>query len=393
MAAEPSLLVSLSARGLARAAARAGVPAVGIDAFGDEDARQLAKNWARVPATRDYGLAAEDLLQRAEILCPPGRGSALVYGSGFEAHPDLLARLAEGRTLAGNAPRILACCGNPRSFFPLLEGLDIPHPKVRLTPPQPSRGWLAKETGACGGLHILPAAASEGHHRRYYQREIQGRVGSLLFLADGDHLLPVGFNLALPPPPEAPSPWAYSGAVRQSPPPSLAEEIVQAARALTRELGLVGLNGIDFILDDNGGWWLLELNPRPTATLGLWDVPPLPPLFDLHLKACQGRLPKRLPHPLGSLASAVVYARQAMTMPAGFRWPDWCADRPQPGSAIEASEPLCSVLAGGENAATAAWGADALRQGILRRLEPPIPDPEPSAAAGKTIDPLDSIPA
>lgn len=370
MAAELSLLVSLSARGLARAAARAGVPAVGIDAFGDEDARQLAKNWARVPATRDYGLAAEDLLQRAEILCPPGRGSALVYGSGFEAHPDLLARLAEGRTLAGNAPRILACCGNPSSFFPLLEGLDIPHPKVRLTPPQPSRGWLAKEAGACGGLHVLPAAASEGHHRRYYQREIQGRVGSLLFLADGDHLLPVGFNLALPPPPEAPSPWAYSGAVRQSPPPSLAEEIVQAARALTRELGLVGLNGIDFILDDNGGWWLLELNPRPTATLGLWDVPPLPPLFQLHRDACRGRLPASLPKPAGSLASAVVYARRSGCVPAGFVWPASCADLPEPGTAIGPGDPLCTVMAAGEDTAEAMAGAERLRAAILNRLDP-----------------------
>jgi predicted ATP-grasp superfamily ATP-dependent carboligase len=132
---------------------------------------------------------------------------------------------------------------------------------------------------------------------------------------------------------------------------------------------LRGLNGIDFMLDQNG-WKLLELNPRPTATLELWDVAPMPSLLKLHVQAFLGRLPAALPSLTWSLAVAVVYASDQLAIPADFVWPDWCSDRPSAGSLIAAGEPICTVRAGGRNSADATQWAEELRRSILRRLHP-----------------------
>lgn len=362
------LICSLSGRGLAKAALRAGRHASCIDAFGDQDTRTLVDAWAHAPMADAYSFEARALLDSAATLSPPAHCGGLIYGSGFESQPALLAQLAAGRRLLGNTPEVLAQTGDPARFFPLLQQLGIPHPTISLNRPSQPSDWLAKQAGACGGSHILPALVSGDQPGRYFQRHIKGQAASLLFLANRRDVCPVGFNLPLQPPPEAPSAWAYSGAARLAGGlPSQNDALLAAARHLTQALGLRGINGIDFILDQSG-WKLLELNPRPTATLELWDVAPMPSLLRLHVQACQGRLPNSLPSLPGSLAMAVVYAGEQLTIPTAFVWPDWCSDLPAAGSRIAAGEPICSVRAAGGNSAVAAQWAEELRRSILRRL-------------------------
>lgn len=372
----PWLIASLSGRGLAKAAHRAGQPVRGIDGFADCDACSLSDAWARVPLSDAYSLKANALLSAAKRLCPPERSQGLVYGAGFESQPKLLARLAKDRRLYGNAPETLAHIADPARFFPLLRQLGIPHPEVKLTRPARSFGWLSKLAGACGGSHILPASASGNRHGQYFQDQVKGQAGSLLFLADGHEICPIGYNRPLPAPPEAPSVWAYSGATRLTGAMTDAPDgLLDAARALTKALGLKGLNGIDFIVNNKGNnnandqrWWLIELNPRPTATVELWDVAPMPSLFKLHVEACDGRLPSNLPSLTGSLTSAVVYSAESLRIPIGFVWPDWCSDLPAPGNVIAGGEPLCTVRAAGNNPLAAELWAGELRHSILRRL-------------------------
>jgi biotin carboxylase len=154
------LLCSLSGRSLVKAAQRAGRRAVCIDAFGDRDTRAMAGAWAYAPMADACSFEAPALLDAAAALCPPEECRGLIYGSGFESNPALLAQLAAGRRLLGNTPEVLAQTGDPARFFPLLRQLGIPHPNVRFSrPPQP-RDWLSKQAGACGGSHILPATVS-----------------------------------------------------------------------------------------------------------------------------------------------------------------------------------------------------------------------------------------
>jgi predicted ATP-grasp superfamily ATP-dependent carboligase len=50
---------------------------------------------------------------------------------------------------------------------------------------------------------------------------------------------------------------------------------------------------------------------------------------------------------------AVVYASQAIRVPAAIEWPDWVADRPQPGSHVASGAPVCTVFATHETAEVA----------------------------------------
>ncbi len=372
------LLTSLSGRVLARAAARAQRPVVGIDAFADRDACGMATQWTRSPLDGNGAFDATAMLEAADSACPPAACLGLVYGSGLEAQPALLRRLSESRDLLGNRPEVLETVADPVRFSDLLATLGIPHPATRTSRPADVEGWLTKRAGACGGTHVRLASASpEDGAGRYFQQQATGEEWSFLFLADGRHICPVGFNRPLPTPSEAPGPWSYAGATRMNAGPAgVGDAVMEAARMLAAKLGLVGLNGIDFIVTRTG-WVLLELNPRPPATLELWDVPLLPCLFDLHIEACRGRLPKRLPTPGGSMTVAVVYAASRTPIHDDFAWPGWCADVPWAGSAIEAGEPVCTVRAEGPDAASARHLALGRRQAILERL---ARVPSPAAA-------------
>lgn len=364
------LLISLSGRVLAKAAGRAQQPIVGIDAFADRDTCGMAMKWAHSPLDNNGAFDATAMLETADSACPPAACLGLVYGSGFETQPELLRALSEGRDLLGNSPKVLETVADPVRFSNLLATLGIPHPATRMSRPADVEGWLSKQAGACGGTHVcLASAAPMDNAGRYFQQQVVGEEWSFLFLADGRHICPVGFNQPLSTPVEASGHWSYAGATRMNAGPAgMSDAVTDAVRVLAAKLGLVGLNGIDFIVTRTG-WMLLELNPRPPATLELWDVPLLPCLFDRHIEACKGWLPKRLPTPDGSMVVAVIYARTRTSIHDDFAWPDWCADLPWAGTVIEAGEPVCTVRAEGPDAASTRYLALGRRQEILERLE------------------------
>ncbi|MDP1646262.1 MAG: ATP-grasp domain-containing protein [Thiobacillus sp.] len=370
MPSKAFLVTSLSGRVLAKAAVRAKRPVMGVDAFADRDTCGVALKWMRIPLDHNSNVEPAEMLKAINSLCPQAYCLGLVYGSGFEARPDLLRSLAKGRPLLGNVPGVLETVADPARFANLLVKLNIPHPVTVMSRPEDTTGWLSKLAGACGGTHVSFASClTEDNAGRYFQQQVDGEEWSFLFLANGREICPVGFNQPIVTPPQAPGHWSYSGATRlNSGPAGIAEAVLDAARALTGKLGLIGLNGLDFIVTNNNGWVLLELNPRPTATLELWDVPPLPPLFDLHIEACNGRLPAKLPQPTGSMAVAVAYAEKTLYTHDAFTWPSWCADLPWADSVIEAGDPVCTVRAEGMDAASAKRQVLARRREILDQL-------------------------
>ncbi len=121
----------------------------------------------------------------------------------------------------------------------------------------------------------------------------------------------------------------------------------------TRDFGLVGLNGIDFIARA-GVPWPIEVNPRYSASMELLERRDGTPLFALHADACAGRLPHAPPHRTRSvLGKAVVFARRGVTLGDTRDWlrDPAIADVPHPGEQIPRGRPICTVFASGRNAA------------------------------------------
>ncbi len=341
---KPYLIAAVSGRPLAASARRAGVDAAVLDFFADADTRAMGYPCRGVAPPDGLRFDRAALVSGAEELAPARNCAGVVCGSGFERTPELMSEISVGRNLLGNTPGLVAKMKDPSRFFPLLDDLGIPRPGVSLAPPGNPDGWLAKRRGGAGGVNVVPASRASGRPDEYYQRLERGRSLSALFLANGSRALQVGFNEShVRPLPGAP--YLYGGGVggiRLA--PEVEEDIVEALQRLTGATGLVGLNGVDFLLREDG-WSVLEINPRPTACIEYYDADWPLGLFAAHVAACAGHLPESCPPPRTCRGHAIVYAPRGLTVNPGLHFPDWCRDLPRTGSAIPLEGPVCTVHA------------------------------------------------
>ncbi len=151
------------------------------------------------------------------------------------------------------------------------------------------------------------------------------------------------------------SPFRYGGAVRPaSISVKLQDEMTASVLKVCAAFKLKGLGSADFIVDeDTGTALLLEINPRPGATLDIFDAE-IQQLLKLHLDAIlDGRLPSQPLALEGAMASALVFAPERLRIPEHIEWPDWVADRPKPRESIDKNRPICTVLARAETKAQA----------------------------------------
>jgi len=359
------LVAAVSGRALAQAARRAGYRARVADFFGDDDTVAAAEKTARLPGSLRDGVDAGRMVAAMRELAegaPQGPVDALVLGSGFERLPDLVDQLAEHFPLAGNCGDAIRQTKDPERLAAHCAGLGIPHPELSWDKPSDPEVWISKSAGGAGGAHVQPGQLGASVGGRYFQRRIDGQNVSALFVADGKRAHVVGFSRQWTAPTMA-APFRYGGAVRL-----LRFDRDDAATigcwlsGLTERARLVGLCSADFIRDGSG-CHLIEINPRPGATLDIFDTPQAP-LIRAHIKACRDE-PFDLPRLNGSKASLVAYVKGPLNAFPVIDWPDWTADRQASGSRLEPGDPVCTVFAGGRNAGQAKHAVYA----NLRQLE------------------------
>jgi uncharacterized protein len=349
------LVVAHSARLLSQSAARAGYPVCALDLFNDADTGRfaVASEAVRSRPGETPGFDPEDLLWRAARLCPPSRCLGFVYGTGFEDDVETLKRLAVGRDLLGNPPELVARLKDPTHFFGLLDRLSIPHPPTQVPRPDALRGWLYKRRGASGGAHVVDASAAGGEAAAgdgYFQRRAAGQNLSVLFLADGRRAEVVGISRQLTRR-VGERRYTYAGAVGPIDlPASVSRGLLDALQAVVAHTGLVGCNSIDFLLTGSRPA-VLEINPRPSATMDLYDDNLPNGLFDAHLQACRGRLPgSSLPRRTTLVRGhAIIYAGARLRIVLDAAFPGWCSDTPRPGATVAVDSPVCTVHASGSD--------------------------------------------
>jgi predicted ATP-grasp superfamily ATP-dependent carboligase len=351
MADRAVLIAAASGRALAQSARRGGYLPLVADFFADQDTAALAHAVVRIEHGLARGMGEQRLLAACDMLARARQPIGIVCGTGFEDRPQLLARLGERWRLLGNDPQTVARVKDPDAFAALCRDCDVPHPDTLAGPPRAPDGWLAKRTGGAGGSHIASASAQDlSGDGVYFQRATPGVPVSALFLADGQHAMALGFSTQWASP-TARRRFRYGGAVRPAAlAPALAAALAAALHRIMQAIPLVGLNSADFLVDGDE-FRLLEINPRPGATLDVFE-PAAGSLFALHVAACEGQLTSTPPRFDGACAAAIVYAERDIAAPA-MQWPEWTADRPHPGTAINAGEPLCTVKAAGATAADA----------------------------------------
>jgi predicted ATP-grasp superfamily ATP-dependent carboligase len=364
----PILILALSGRALAQAARRAGADVIVVDLFGDVDTRALAP-WYRLPGSLEEGIDGAELLALVRALGE--RIDGIVYGAGFETDPMLLGELARVAPLIGNTREVVAAVKDPFWFAELLRRLDLPHPEVAASP-RPGIRWLRKRRGGSGGTHIERATAvsvaADGDH--YSQAVAPGDPVSALFAANGRAARVIGLSAQWAVP-TATRPFRYGGCagpVHLA--PKLRTEIERACRAIAAATGLVGLNSLDMLVTGDA-FTILEVNPRPGATLDVFDRPSGPSHWACHVNAVRGELPAPAAAcAAGARAAMVVYADQARHVPAAFIWESGIADIPTPESCIPAGAPICTVMAAASDAGAARALTEERAATLLDRLPP-----------------------
>jgi predicted ATP-grasp superfamily ATP-dependent carboligase len=125
----------------------------------------------------------------------------------------------------------------------------------------------------------------------------------------------------------------------------LLEQAAALAGIVTREFGLVGLNGIDFIAR-NGVAHPIEVNPRYSSSMELVERAYGCSMFRAHAEACRGVLPTAAARGTLVHGKAIVFARRDVVLGDTLLWKrySWLADIPHPGERIGRGRPICTVL-------------------------------------------------
>jgi predicted ATP-grasp superfamily ATP-dependent carboligase len=344
------LIAAVSGRALAASARRAGYEPLVVDFFADDDTRAVAKACVRLEGGAERGFQADELLAACEGIAGSAQLAGFVYGSGFEDRPALLEAIERRWRILGNPAAIVAGLKDPLAFAALCRDCAAPHPQISLERPDDLSRWLARQRGGSGGGHIRAANGDlAADARTYYQRRVAGRPVSALILADGARCSIVGFSDQWASPTLA-RPFRYGGAVRPAAlAPTMAQSLTSAAHRLLSRAPLVGLNSVDFLVSDDQ-FWLLEINPRPGATLDIFepDNAPGDSLFARHVAACDGAL---LPawRSDGARAAAIVHADCELISSPRMEWPVWTRDRQPVGSFVGEGEPFCTIIAEAAN--------------------------------------------
>lgn len=360
VSANPILICAQSGRFLAQAAHRANHPVWVIDSYADKDTLAIADRYLQLT---DFGQCSEQTLLKALHQISQSSPCKLILGTGIERFYPIIANLPPHIHYVGNRLETLELVCQPARWFALLSTLEITFPDTQT---HAVAGYLFKASQSWGGSHIqlTPAKVNQPG---YFQRRIEGISASVLFLADGEKHYRLSVNQQ----------HCRNAAIGDFTLASITNSLLlplpqlNALDAildkLTQNLAIKGFNALDVVIDRDNRLYVLELNPRPSASMALLD--PQLPLIDLHLLACEQLMPAQIAPTIAIRHLHFCFADRQLLIPEAFVWPDYCADLPADHSVIEAGAVICSLLldCSDSNAAIAESAAD-LAQKLLVKL-------------------------
>ena len=319
------MIAGASVRAHVESALRAGYCVHALDLFADRDTRLMIDNAADDSnSVATIGGFGELLNLESEIR---NCDAAIVCG-GIESRIELIRKLESQIKLLGPSSSNLTKLQNPISLSQSLEkalgkhGVKIPLTSATPFADSDCRSWLSKSIGSSGGLGVESVeqpisenfdAGNDG--RKYFQERVAGENISALFVSSratqsngGQNVSAattklIGVTQQLVGDAElGASEFQYCGSIGPFDSKhsigtlknGLGEErigqIELVGEFIGREFDLIGVWGIDFIVN-NAGVWPVDINPRLTASAELYESSiasqsRFKSVIDLHAKAC-----------------------------------------------------------------------------------------------------------
>ncbi len=349
-APERVLVIGYNTRHIICSAKRAGYYVESVSHYDDADLAQcsdvtrfIRDEFPGVITDRDY----TDVLQLVKGL----DYDHAILASGFET--------LNIPRIAGNPPALASFVNNKDKLREKLGSLGYPVPQhfgledhipfpIIVKPSRGAGGF--KNVLVKDGEHLERALASyqEGGVDEFILEEyVQGVDASTSVLATGKHATTIAINEQLIGLKELGAHKRFSFCGSLTPlQTSYARELSQLSKSVAEDLGLVGTNGVDFILGRHGPV-IIEINPRFQGTLDTIEASLDINLVDAHIRCCHGELIP--PTSYKRFACRMIsFAKQNVTITHTCAHPHYM-DVPREGAHLERAKPILSTLGCGKS--------------------------------------------
>ena len=339
----PLLIFGQTARFIAQSAAQLGYTTWVVDCFADRDTQKVADRCIRIPPLEL--LSIESILTSFELITQQQR-CLLIFSTGIERFYELLNCLPTHIQILGNDFQVLDKLRSPQRFFPLLQQLDIPFPETHWVQAfdKKKKRWITKDLMSSGGIHIQDTDITNYTARHLiFQEYINGRSGSVSFLADGESVFIFGFNEQI----HHTETFQLQQIINhfdisQSSKATLAKALEKLVTAITFR----GYGSLDFMIDELANIYILELNPRLSASAELYANNT--DMLRWHIQACIGKLPAEIQQQNSEMTNVTslsyLFADKALFVKSKATWPVETRDIPHARQKIQPGEPVCTVL-------------------------------------------------
>ena len=146
----------------------------------------------------------------------------------------------------------------------------------------------------------------------------------------------------------------------------LNDEMKNTSEDLIKEFGLIGSNGVDYILDKDGDLKVIEINPRFQGTYELVENSLGINLLDAHIKACEGEI-MDIPNPSRYSIKKIIYARKQVSI-GNLNIPN-VYDIPYEGVKIEKDQPLVTIISSSKDLKTATNNAKIVEEKVYENIK------------------------
>ncbi len=332
------LVIGINIRHIVRSACHADHEVFAVDCYCDVDLARYARETAKMPR--------EGAGEYISFYVEKFRPDAIVLGPGLEEES------IPGVAVLNNPPEKTARISDKLWLAGWLEENGFPFIKTKPldTLDNPCYPFLVKPRKGAGGVGCRiverPMQLQTHEEELIAQELVVGLPASVSVIGNGSQARAIAVNEQL-----IGVPWAgakgfrYSGNITPLAPPQCG--IGQMAEDIISKLGLLGSNGVDFLLTEKGPI-VVEVNSRFQGSLDTVELSGGENVFQAHLQSFGGRLPENPAPPSCSAGRIIVYAPRDLTIETDLVR-DWTADVPGKGSRISADDPILSILARGSS--------------------------------------------
>lgn len=350
-------------RAAAQSVQRAGCTTWCCDLFADQDLLACA------PVRQIH--ANEYPHQFAGILRKEAPSGPVLYTGGLENQPDLIEQIGRDREILGNSASTLKRVRNPFQLADAWKAHGAVFPAVMpyAFENKASGQWLLKSMNSSGGsgVHEYAVATIGLNSKHYYwQQRIEGEPFSAVYVGNGDQAVCVGVSQQWVGQQWLNAPcFAYCGSIGPiALHESMQKQYQQLGTIIAKQFQIKGLFGIDTI-HGQGAVWPIEVNPRFTASVEVYERVANQSLFHAHIAACRqaslqpamGFIQELASHTATLVCKVILYNNattwlfprwEANAMAASLMANDnmilTLSDWPQAGTRMLPHQPLCSLI-------------------------------------------------